>query len=79
MTNHTPKRRLHNRRYRHVYVTTIRSDRSPEGIARLVTHIALGRTQREADARADHHARLARHQSLESPTWRRVGEGGGDA
>lgn len=79
MTNHTPKRRLYNRRYRHVYVTTIRSDRSPEGIARVVTNIALSQTQREADARADHHARLAKQQSLESPTWQRVGEGGSDA
>ncbi|WP_159084961.1 hypothetical protein [Planctomonas deserti] len=79
MTNHTPKRRLYNRRYRHVYVTTIRSDRSPEGIARVVTNIALGQTQREADARVEHQARLARDRALESPARQPLGEGAGDA
>lgn len=79
MTNHTPKRRLYNRRYRHVYVTTIRSDRSPEGIARVVTNIALGQTQREADARVEHQARLARDRPLESPARQPLGEGTGDA
>lgn len=79
MTNHTPKRRSYNRRYRHIYVTTIRSDRSPEGIARVVTNIALGKTQREADARADHHARLAVERALESPLWQRQSGKASDA
>lgn len=79
MTTHTPKRRPYKRRYRHVYVTTIRNERSPEGIARVVTDIALNRTQRETDARADHHARLALNRAAETPPWQRIPGELGDA
>ncbi|APZ34255.1 hypothetical protein BOH66_08370 [Microbacterium aurum] len=79
MTHHTAKRRSYRRRNRHVYVTTIRGDHSPEAIALVVTNIALSGAQREVEARADYQARLARERALEAPQWQTASEGAGNA
>lgn len=69
MTHHTPKGRPYTRRFRQVYVTTTRRERSPETFARILTNTALSRAQLEAEARADHHARLAHGSTHSSPAW----------
>ncbi len=79
MTNHTPKRRPYTRRFRQVYVTTTRRERAPKQLARIITGFALADAQRESEARADHHTRLARNQVLDIPVWQPQGEGCGDA
>jgi hypothetical protein len=79
MTKRTPNRRTYTRRLRQVHVTTTRRERAPEVLARIITNAALGRAQREAEARADHHARLARDRALESPARQPLGEEAGDA
>lgn len=79
MTTHTPKRRSYARRLRQVYVTTTRRERTPETFARILTNAALGKAQREAEAHADHQARLALNRSLAHADWQPEGEGVGDA
>jgi len=62
-----------------VYVATARRERTPETFARIITSAALGTAQREADARADHTARLSSPQAPDSPTWLPTGEEAGHA
>ncbi len=79
MTHHTPKRRPYTRRFRQVYVATARRERTPETFARIITNAALGTAQREADARADHAARLSPQRAPDSPAWLPTGEEAGHA
>lgn len=79
MTNHTPNRCPYTRRFRQIHMTTTRRERAPEVLTRIITNAALGRAQREADARADHHVRLARDRALDRPTRQPLGEEAGDA
>ena len=79
MTHHITKRRSSLRRNWHVCVTTIRSEQSPEAIARVVTNIALSEAQREVEARADYQARLARERGVEASHRQTASEGVGNA
>lgn len=79
MTHHIPKRRPYARRFRPVNVTTARREQSPEQLARILTVAALGRAQREAEARADHQSRLTRGREPSSPTWLPEDEGASNA
>jgi hypothetical protein len=79
MTRRTPTRRSYARRFRQVYVTTTRRERTPETFARILTNTALGRAQLEAGARADHQARLALDCEPSGSGWQTKGEGARDA
>lgn len=79
MTSHSPTRRSGGRRLRHFYVTTTQPERSPELFARIPTNATLGKARLEADAQAEHQARLASNGSQVAPPWQPSRHGANDA
>lgn len=78
MTSHSPKRRSGGRRLKHVYVTTTRRERSPELFARILTNSTLSKARLEADAQAEHQARLAIDEVPANPGWQQSHDGAND-